>query len=66
MKQITSELIPEGLEPYSESHPEEEVSMFISGCSILKRMVPSVLVLAAGNKVLIETKRKIKQIWENG
>ena len=66
MKQITSEIIPEGLEPYSESRPEEEVSMFISGCSILKRMVPSVLVLAAGNKVLIETKRQIKKIWENG
>jgi hypothetical protein len=65
MKQITSELIPEGLEPYSESNPDEEVSMFISGCSILTRMVPSVLILAAGNKVLIETKRKMKRIWES-
>jgi hypothetical protein len=27
-------------------------------------MIPSLLVTASGNKVLVELKRKIKTIWE--
>ena len=64
-KQITSEVIPEGLEPYSEDEPNEEISMFVAGASILKRMIPSVVIIAAGNKVLVKTKKKIREIWEN-
>lgn len=64
-KQVLSEVVPEGLEPYSESRPDEEISMFVAPSSILKRMIPSIVVLAAGNKVLIECKRKIRDIWEN-
>lgn len=63
-KQIISDVIPEGLEPYSEFRPDEEVSVFGSPSSILKRMIPSIIITAAGNKVLIETKRKMKEIWE--
>ena len=64
-KQIISEVIPEGLEPYSESRPDEEISMFVASSSILKRMIPSVVVIAAGNKILVETKKKIRDLWEN-
>jgi hypothetical protein len=64
-KQIISEVIPEGMEPYAESSPDEEISMFVAGASILKRMIPSVTITAAGNKVLIELKRRIKKIWES-
>ena len=63
-KQVLSEVVPEGLEPYSESRPDEEISMFVAPSSILKRMIPSIVVLAAGNKVLVECKRKIRDIWE--
>lgn len=31
---------------------------------VMKRMVPSIMLVAAGNKVLVELKRKVKQIWE--
>ena len=65
MKQITSEVIPEGLEPFTESRPDEEVSMFVNGGSIMKRMVPSALIVAAGNKCLVELKREMKRIWES-
>ena len=65
-KQVTSEVIPEGLEPYSEDEPNEEISMFVAGASILKRMVPSVVIIAAGNKVLVSTKKAIRKIWEKG
>lgn len=64
-KQVISEVIPEGLEPYAESTPDEEISMFVAPSSILKRMIPSVLITGAANKVLIELKRQIKEIWES-
>lgn len=65
-KQVIADMVPVGLEPYSEYHPNEEVSVFVSPRSILGRMIPSILSTAAGNKVLIELKRQIKDIWEKG
>lgn len=62
-KQVLSEVVPEGLEPYTETRPDEEVSLFVTPSAILKRMIPSLLVTASGNKVLVELKRKIKEIW---
>ena len=63
-KQVISEMIPEGLEPYSEKKPDEEISMFVSSGAIIKRMIPSVMIVAAGNKVLKELKERIRGIWE--
>ena len=63
-KQVISEVVPEGLEPYAESDPTEEVSMFVSPRSILGRMIPSIVVMSSANKILIELKKKIKRIWE--
>ena len=62
-KQVISEVVPEGLEPYAESEPGEEISMFVSPRSILGRMIPSMLVTASANKILIELKKKVKRIW---
>ena len=64
-KQVISEMIPEGLEPYSEKKPSEEISMFISSGAIIKRMIPSVMIVAAGNKVLKELKERMRNIWES-
>lgn len=63
-KQVLSEVVPEGMEPYTETRPDEEVSLFVTPSAILKRMIPSLLITASGNKVLIELKRKMKEIWE--
>lgn len=62
-KQVLSEVIPEGMEPYTETRPDEEVSLFVTPSAILKRMIPSLLITASGNKVLIELKRMINEIW---
>lgn len=62
-KQVISEVVPEGLEPYSETRPDEEISVFVSSSSILKRMVPSLVITASANKVLIELKRLVTKIW---
>lgn len=61
-KNILSEVIQEGYEPYSEFHPEEEVSLITSPGTIARRMTPSVLPLAVAGKCMIELKRKIKDI----
>ena len=63
-KQVLSEVVPEGMEPYSETRPDEEVSLFVTPSCVLKRMIPSLLITASGNKVLVELKRQIKDIWE--
>ena len=61
-KQIISEIIPKGFEPYSEFRPDEEISVLTSPGTIARRMVTSVIPIMAANKVLIELKRKIKDI----
>lgn len=64
LKSIVGEVIEEGYEPYSEFRPDEEVSTFIAPISILARMTPSIIFTMFGNKVLIELKRKLKEIYE--
>lgn len=63
-KQVISEVIPEGQEPFAESDDGEEISMFVSAGSIMKRMIPSMIVTASANKVLVNLKRQIRDIWE--
>ena len=65
-KQVISEVVPEGMEPYAESTPDEEISMFVAPGSVLKRMIPSMIVTSSANKVLIELKKKVRQIWNGG
>lgn len=60
-KQIISEVIPEGYEPYSEFRPEEEISVITSPGTIARRMTPGVIPISAATKVLLELKRNIKE-----
>jgi hypothetical protein len=57
LKAVTGEIIPEGLEPFALSRPDEEISTTFAPLSVLKRMVPSILLTMFGNKVLVELKR---------
>lgn len=59
-KQIVSEVIPKGFEPYSEFRPDEEISVMTSPGTIARRMTPAVIQVGAAIKCLIELKRKIK------
>lgn len=61
-KQIISEVIPKGYEPYSEFRPEEEISVLTSPGTISRRGTPSVLPISSAMKIMIELKRKIKDI----
>lgn len=61
LKGVTSHIMPEGQEPWSEFRPDEEISAFVAPLSILARKTPSIYTNLFGNKVLIETKRKLKE-----
>lgn len=63
LKSVIGEVIPEGYEPYSEFRPDEEVSSFVGPLAILARMVPSTMQTITCNKVLIELKRKLEEIY---
>ena len=61
-KQIISEIIPKGYEPYSEFRPDETVHMFTSAGTVSRRMTISIVPICATMKCLIELKRKIKDM----
>jgi hypothetical protein len=63
LKSINGEVIAEGYEPYSEFRPDEEVSSFIAPGAVLARMTPSILLTMFGNKVLVELKRSLQEIY---
>jgi len=63
LKSIIGEVIPEGYEPYSEFRSQEEVSSVIAPGAVLARMTPSILLTMFGNKVLVEMKRKLQEIY---
>lgn len=65
LKSVIAEVIPEGFEPYSEFRPDEEVSSTIGASAILKRQVPSILLTVLGNKVIVELKRKLEEIYNS-
>lgn len=64
LKNTIAEIIPSGYEPWSSYRPDEEVSTIIASNSILKRMTPSILLTALGNKCIIELKHELKKIFD--
>ena len=64
LKNTIGEIIPAGYEPWSSYRPDEEISTIIASNSILKRMTPSILLTALGNKCIIELKHRLKEIYD--
>ena len=65
LKSIVGEVIEEGYEPYTVNKPDEEISTFLGPSAILARMVPSALLVMFGNKVIVELKNKLKDIYNS-
>lgn len=63
LKGVTSHVIDEGLEPYSEYRPDEEISALIAPLAVSARKVPSIFIDMFGNKLLIEAKRQLRDIY---
>lgn len=61
-KAVLRNIIPVGDEPYTDFRPDEEVSAMLSVSSINKRMVTSILMNGALNKLMIELDRSCKDL----
>ena len=61
-KAVEKNVIPEGLEPYTEFRPNEPIDAFVSEVSIDKRMVTSTLIYGSLQKLMIELDRSVKDI----
>ena len=64
LKGVIGAKVEEGLEAYSEFRPEEEISTCIAPAAIIARMTPSIVLTLLGNKVIVELKRTLKDIYE--
>ena len=65
LKGVCSHVIEEGYEPYSEYRPDEEISTIIAPLSVAARKVPSIFLAMFGNKLLIELKKQLKDMYES-
>lgn len=66
LKTVIGEVVDEGYEPFSEFRSDEEVSSMIPPISIYARMVSSILLTMFGNKLLVELRRQLCDIWTDG
>lgn len=64
LKGIVGAKVPEGQEAYGEFRPDEEISSCIAPAAIIARMTPSIVLTLLGNKVIVELKRSLKDIYE--
>lgn len=62
-KGVVSHVFEEGMEPYSEYRPDEVIDTIIAPLAVTARKVPAIFLTIFGNKVLIELKNKIKDIY---
>jgi len=65
VKTIVSDVLPKGEEPFSERYPDEDVLAIYSPMSIVSRMTTDTYNMLYTNKLIIEMKRKMKEIWES-
>lgn len=61
-KFVIKSIIPEDKVPYTDFRPNEEVSALLSVTSINKRMVTSIMVNGALNKLMVELDRSVKDM----
>ena len=63
IKSTVGELIPAGQEPFSTFRPDENIEVFLPPSSVLKRMAISAPTIGFENKVLVELKRKLADMY---
>jgi DNA-directed RNA polymerase beta subunit len=65
IKTIVSDVIPSDESPYSERYPDEKIEAIFSPLSVVSRMTTDTYPIMYTNKLIIEMKRKMKEIWES-
>ncbi len=62
-KGIVSHVFEEGMEPYSEYRPDETIDTIVAPLAVAARKVPAIFLTIFGNKLLIELKRQLEEIY---
>ena len=65
LKGVTCTVVPKGQEPYTPSRPNEEIGTIFPASSVLARMVSSIIPTMFGNKIIVELKRQLQEIYES-
>ncbi len=65
LKSIISETIPQEYAPYSEHRPDEPINALLPFISVNARMTASIFLNMFGNKVLVELKHAVKDIYND-
>ena len=66
LKGITAVVIPKGLESYTPRNPDESIDNILPASSVLARKVPSILNTLFGNKLIVEMKKQLREMYEKG
>ena len=64
-KGIISHVFEEGMEPYSEYRPDEPIDTIVAPLAVAARKVPAIFLTIFGNKLLIELKKQLEEIYMN-
>lgn len=64
VKGVTKDVIPHGKEPYSEFRPDEAIHSYVPYFGVANRLVSSIYIVMAINKVIIELDRKVKDMCD--
>ena len=64
-KGIISHVFEEGMEPYSEYRPDEPIDTIVAPLAVAARKVPAIFLTIFGNKLLIELKKQLEDIYLN-
>jgi len=62
-KGIVSHVFDEGKEPYSEYRPDEVIDTLVAPLAVSARKVPNIFLTIFGNKIMIELKRQLKDMY---
>lgn len=65
LKSVTSHVFESGLEPYSESEPDEPIDLITAPLAISARKTPSIFPAMFGNKILIQAKKHLREWWNS-
>ena len=63
LKGVTCSVIPEGEEPYTVNDPDEKLDTLLAPTSVCARMTPSIIQTMFANKLIINLKKQLKQIY---
>ena len=66
LKGVVAAVIPEGEEPYTIDHPDEEISTIFPATSVCARMTPSIIPTMFINKLLIRLRKDLINMYKEG